>query len=152
MFEVGDIVYIKRLRIYGQVIEKKHDQYKVLADCFTISTNGDEIEKHLDKPQLTEIPKQKRDQLEKQFYRKLEFSVDLHGFTTEQTEIAVKDLIEEAILYQAAYAFIVHGKGTGTLRIKVQQMLKYYKQKGIIRDFQFAKIYDGGHGATVIYF
>lgn len=158
-YAVGEIVYIKKYRMVGEIIGRRGSQYELQAGSFTFLVDGTDLSK-ADEEATSNYVKEKqaaqakanKDPYVRKYYRPREFRIDLHGFTIEQAKIAIKETIEEAKLYRAHHAFIVHGKGTGTLRRMVQRLLRHYKETGIIEDYEYAAVFDGGHGVTIVYF
>lgn len=156
-FRVGEVVYLKKYQMLGEIVGIRKDQYEFQAGSLTFLVTGDELEV-ANRQVVTDYEREKKqhaknkEQELRKYYRPREFRVDLHGYTVEQAIIAINDIIEEAKLYRAHHAFIVHGKGTGTLRLMVQRMLRDYKESGVIIDFEYASVFDGGHGVTIIYF
>lgn len=158
-YKVGDIVYLKNYQMLGEVTGVRSNQYELQAGSFTFLVDEkdlcpaqNEVITNYQKEKQAVKEKMDKDPNLRKYYRPREFRIDLHGYTIEQAKIAIKDTIMEAKLYQAHHTFIVHGKGTGTLRRMVQQLLKKYKQMGIILDYEYASVFDGGHGVTIIYF
>ena len=93
-------------------------------------------------------------------------SLDLHGYTLEQANIAIEDLIIKSYEEKINKLIIVTGKGTHSqnekdpyvskdlsiLKYSVPEFISKNKNlMNIINDIQDAKIEDGGSGAFYIY-
>ena len=93
-------------------------------------------------------------------------SLDLHGYTLEQANIAIEDLIIKSYEEKINKLIIVTGKGTHSqneqdpyvskdlsiLKYSVPEFISKNKNLiNIINDMQDAKIEDGGSGAFYIY-
>ena len=93
-------------------------------------------------------------------------SIDLHGYTLEQANIAIEDFIIKSYEEKINKLIIVTGKGTHSqnekdpyvskdlsiLKYSVPEFISKNKNlMNIINDIQDAKIEDGGGGAFYIY-
>ena len=93
-------------------------------------------------------------------------SLDLHGYTLDQANIAIEDLIIKSYEEKINKLIIVTGKGTHSqneqdpyvskdlsiLKYSVPEFISKNKNlMNIINDMQDAKIEDGGSGAFYIY-
>ena len=93
-------------------------------------------------------------------------SLDLHGYTLEEANIAIEDLIIKSYEEKINKLIIVTGKGTHSqnekdpyvskdlsiLKYSVPEFISKNKNlMNIINDMQDAKIEDGGSGAFYIY-
>ena len=93
-------------------------------------------------------------------------SIDLHGYTLEQANVAIEDFIIKSYEEKINKLIIVTGKGTHSqnekdpyvskdlsiLKYSVPEFISKNKNlMNIINDIQDAKIEDGGSGAFYIY-
>jgi len=58
----------------------------------------------------------------------------------------VQRFLDRAVLHNLRSVRIIHGKGTGALRQRVQQVLADHPQVG---SYRMGEIYEGGAGVTV---
>jgi len=72
--------------------------------------------------------------------------LDLRGKRAEEALLEVDKYLDDACLAGLARIFLIHGKGTGALRIAVQQFLKADPR---IKSFRFGEHGEGGLGVTV---
>ena len=75
--------------------------------------------------------------------------VDLRGMTGDEAEMAVLRAIDDAILGELPSLRIIHGKGTGALRVRVGQILKTDRR---VTGFHLAPAQQGGSGVTIAEF
>ena len=75
--------------------------------------------------------------------------VDLRGLTGDEAEAALVRAIDQAILGDLPHLRIIHGKGTGALRVRVGQLLKQDRR---VRSFALAPTPQGGSGVTIAEF
>ena len=74
--------------------------------------------------------------------------LDLRGFRADAALNETTNFIEQAIMGNADYITIIHGKGTGALRLAIHELLK---QTSGIKSFRLGDIFEGGAGATVVH-
>ncbi len=72
--------------------------------------------------------------------------VDLRGMTGDEAEMAALAALDAAVLADRPYLRIIHGKGTGVVRARVQQLLNRDPR---VQSHGFAPSNQGGTGATV---
>ena len=77
------------------------------------------------------------------------FEVDLRGLRADEAELATRSALDAAILADQPYLRIIHGMGTGALRLVVRQVLA---TDGRVAKFAFAPGNQGGTGVTVAEF
>lgn len=75
--------------------------------------------------------------------------VDLRGLTSEGAESALLTAIDGAVVGDLPYLRIIHGKGTGALRARVQQVLTADAR---ISSFRLGAAPQGGTGVTIVEF
>ena len=73
--------------------------------------------------------------------------VDLHRLTVEEALARLDELLYSA--YSAGYLWVrvVHGKGTGALRLAVRRELSKHS---LVKGFRAGLPSEGGEGATVV--
>lgn len=150
----GDTVKVKSFNNqYGKIIEVMEGSFRVLIGTLKLVVTYDDLIQ-LDQPKakfwiMDDEPEEYKKQTKK--YTVMDFNIDLHGFSQEDALSKVKQSIEEARHYKAYKIQIMHGKGTGTLRIVVHSLLKQLKSNNTIKNYEFATVNQGGHGVTVVY-
>jgi DNA mismatch repair protein MutS2 len=72
--------------------------------------------------------------------------IDLRGMTGDEAEAAALAALDAAVLGDRPYLRIIHGKGTGVVRARVQQLLN---RDARVQSHGFAPNNQGGTGATV---
>ena len=75
--------------------------------------------------------------------------IDLRGLTGDEAEQAVVSAIDAAMLAEHPFLRIIHGKGTGVVRERVQQVAQRDRR---IKKFAFAPGNQGGSGVTIVEF
>jgi DNA mismatch repair protein MutS2 len=78
-----------------------------------------------------------------------DYEIDLRGLTGEEAEQAVVGALDRAVLAEQPFLRIIHGKGTGVVRERVQQVLRRDRR---VKRHAFAPSNQGGTGVTVAEF
>lgn len=75
--------------------------------------------------------------------------LDIRGEKPEDAEYKILRFLDDAYASNLDKVEIIHGKGTGTLKSTVHEILKNYDK---VKDFYFANIEVGGEGLTIVEF
>ena len=73
--------------------------------------------------------------------------IDLHGLIADEALYRLDKYLREAHMMGLLQVRVVHGKGTGTLRQVVREMLKDHP---LVESYRLARPEEGGGGATVV--
>lgn len=73
--------------------------------------------------------------------------IDLHGLIVDEALFRLDRYLNEAYMSGLVQVRVIHGKGTGTLRLAVREMLKNHP---LVESFRLAHIEEGGGGATIV--
>lgn len=145
--EIGDYVTMEDGISTGMILEIEKDNKTA-----TVEFNGLKFKIKLKKLKISEAPKEKKYPMSKQAEH-IKFDaaarIDLRGMRADEALKAIDVFINEAVLGNMPFATIIHGKGTGALRVAVQEFLKYNHSVSSFRD---GEISEGGAGVTVIEF
>jgi DNA mismatch repair protein MutS2 len=74
--------------------------------------------------------------------------IEVRGQTIDEAIPTVEQYIDEAFRAGLPWARIIHGKGTGTLRRQVRDLLSKHP---LVKSYEEAKREDGGEGVTIAY-
>lgn len=77
----------------------------------------------------------------------IEDSLDLHTFRPEEVEELLEDYFEACLEKGYREVRIIHGKGRGVLKTRVQALLR---RSPLVVDFRTAGADRGGWGATLV--
>jgi DNA mismatch repair protein MutS2 len=75
--------------------------------------------------------------------------VDLRGLRVDELEMRLGKALDDAILAGLPTFRIIHGKGMGVLRERVQELLKHDRRVSVYRP---GELFEGGTGVTVVEF
>jgi len=73
--------------------------------------------------------------------------IDLHAMTVDEAITAIEAFLYAAYKARLTRVWIIHGKGTGVLR---QEIRRYLQKHTLVKSFQTADGYRGGHGVTMV--
>ena len=140
---VGDKVFYKELNLKGEIISRPDSAGKVriaIGDK-KIETNVEKLEKidKLDEEELFIIDKIPIVRIEDQ--------IDLRGMDSIDACDAIDKYLDEAKLMGFNEIRIIHGKGTGVLRKKVNEFLKNHPK---VKSKRPAQWNEGGEGVTIV--
>ena len=148
---VGDTVYIKPLDQKGTVLAIENDSLSVqigalrttvkLSACRFVSHSQQEMPQ----PPVTNQNRGSLGLLQKMSTATR--SIDIRGMTVDEAEQICGKFIDDAQLSGLKQVLIIHGKGTGALRVGVHNFLR---GNGSVADFRFADQDEGGTGATLV--
>lgn len=147
--KLGDTVYITTLEQKGQVLTLPDDdgelqvQVGIMKVAVHIS-NVRQIEREESTSSSSHRPKGQRISVRD---RKVETEVDLRGYTAEDAIIEVDRFLDDAFLLGLGEVTIIHGKGTGVLRSRIQEHLRSHPH---IKSFRLGKYGEGESGVTVV--
>ncbi|MBR1647865.1 MAG: endonuclease MutS2 [Selenomonadaceae bacterium] len=152
---IGDTVYIKSLDQKGTVlsIEKDGDELIVQIGALrtTVKTSVCRFVSHGQQenssPQPTATSQNRGSAGLLQKMETVTRSIDIRGMTVDEAEQVCGKFIDDAQLSGLKQILIIHGKGTGALRVGVHN---YLRGNGSVANFQFADQDEGGTGATLV--
>lgn len=76
-------------------------------------------------------------------------TLDMRGMRAEEALHALENFVDNAVVSNAPFVSIIHGKGTGALREVVHQFLETHNGVG---SFRLGSIPEGGDGITIVEF
>jgi DNA mismatch repair protein MutS2 len=75
------------------------------------------------------------------------FEIDLRGLTGDEAVAEVERYLEQASVHGLKLVRIIHGKGTGALRARMQEVLRGHPR---VAAFRLGQVGEGGGGVTVV--
>ncbi len=144
--QVGDTVWLTNLRIEGEVLAVDAEQAEVQIGRLRTRAGLAELEWRKSKPAAPP----ERD-LPRSATRSTTAHVelDLRGMRVEEALGQLDRFVDTAVLGNAPWVRIIHGKGTGALRTAVRQALQNHPH---VSRFEDGKDGEGGWGVTVAHF
>ncbi|HEX9916919.1 MAG TPA: endonuclease MutS2 [candidate division Zixibacteria bacterium] len=141
--EKGDVVWIDSLKVQGEVISKQGDQVRVRAANFTYTVGREEISK-------VETAKEKPVQsgsISSSEAQGASLEVDLRGLYGDEAVEVVDKCLDRAYVSNLNTLSIIHGKGTGALRKRINLFLRRHPR---VDSFRLGNWNEGGSGVTVV--
>ena len=142
----GDYVLIKNIKQKGFVVDGPNKQGEVIVQVgiLKLTVKSEELIK-------TESTEEKKIRIRNQTYldkaKHISKEIDLRGKNSEEALEQIERYLEDAHLANVDSVRIIHGKGTGALRLAVRNYLNghYY-----VKSFRDGYLEEGGHGVTVV--
>jgi len=78
---------------------------------------------------------------------KFESKIDIRGYSKTDAMDAIQEFLDNAILANASFLQILHGKGNGILRKMVKEIVKEYRD---VKEISHPSEENGGNGITII--
>lgn len=80
-------------------------------------------------------------------FKDAKYELDVRGKTVEEAMIEIESFFDRSILMGMKTVNIIHGKGTGALRIGLTE---FFKKSRYVEEFRIGSIKEGGAGVTVV--
>jgi DNA mismatch repair protein MutS2 len=77
----------------------------------------------------------------------IERQIDLRGKTADEGRLQVERYIDRASMADVPEVRIIHGKGTGTLKRSIEELLGSHS---LVESFRTGEPHEGGWGATIV--
>ncbi len=145
---VGDLVKIVSLNQEGSVLEINGNNITVQTGSMKININKSNLKaikslkKNKNKKTVIE-PKRKLTKTVKS----INSEIDIRGMNVDEASLVLDTYLDEIYLSSINEARIIHGKGTGALRMGVREFLRSHYHVSKIRDGAYN---EGGTGVTVV--
>jgi DNA mismatch repair protein MutS2 len=142
--QVGDNVKLKGGTEIGKIIERSGTSaFNILFGQLKIKANRSE---------LVKVSLNKKNKYESTIAfsstdERISPEIDLRGMMGEEAINAIDKYIDSAVLHGLHRIDLIHGKGTGALRVKITE---YLKKHSAIKSFRLGDWNEGGHGVTVV--
>lgn len=142
--EQGDEVKILSLNQKGHLVEKTGDkEWQVQIGIMKMKVKTKDIQ-YVSRPKQVET-KPLATIKGKDYHVSIE--LDLRGERFENALMRVEKYLDDATLAGYHRVSIIHGKGTGALRVGVQNYLKNHRS---VKNYRFGEASEGGTGVTVV--
>ncbi|MFW9770200.1 MAG: endonuclease MutS2 [Candidatus Thorarchaeota archaeon] len=148
ILQKGDIVFIEKFDAEGEIVEmlgKKKAKVAIGSAFMTVDTI-DLVRKksHAETPGKRRKPSPNIQAAA----ARGEFNpeISLRGMTVDEALEALEKFLDDAVLSGAGQVYIIHGKGTGTLR---RNLSAYLKDHPAVESIRIGDWNEGGHGVTI---
>jgi DNA mismatch repair protein MutS2 len=142
----GDLVWIESLEIEGEVLTRpdKSGEVKVRIGNLTSIVDQSDLSKIEGKPTEKTISSTGYQLYSIQDIRP---EIDLRGLSSDEAMDKVDKYLDDAFLAGLSTVQVIHGKGTGVLRKRMQEFLKDHPK---VESYRLGEWDEGGSGVTVV--
>ncbi|MBI1807266.1 MAG: endonuclease MutS2 [Ignavibacteria bacterium] len=142
-FNVGDHVRLRQSNTSGEIESKLDiDHYLVLMGELKVKVHRDDLEYSAENHQV-----RKAEHIFHAAVEDIKREIDLRGMYGDEAISAIDKFLDDAVLAGLHRVDLIHGKGTGALRRKINE---YLKKNSSIKSFRLGEWNEGGTGVTVV--
>ena len=128
-------------------VNKSSGKIQVVSGAMKMWVSRDTVQL-LKKPSKENAPKTRHvTGISSRAERNVKSELDLRGMASDEAILELDRYLDEAILSGIDTVFVIHGKGTGTLRKAVQNHLKGHRA---VKSFRLGTFGEGENGVTVV--
>jgi DNA mismatch repair protein MutS2 len=138
----GDYVMMPGSIAKGAVIEAD-DKQKVAM----VEFNGFKMKLPYNQLQIAKEEKKKSKEVADFIKFDVKARVDVRGLRADETLRIIDDFVSEAVVNNLDMLTIVHGKGTGALKMAIHS---YLKEQPEIKSYRLGDLVEGGAGVTIV--
>jgi DNA mismatch repair protein MutS2 len=142
IFQIGDSVTAEDSNSSGYIIQIYDESKTALVDF-----NGIKFKIAQDQLKKSDHKKEKKKSSESYVSFDIKTSADVRGMRAHEAIPEVDELISNALMSSLDRITIIHGKGTGALRVAIQEYLKTHYS---VKSFRSGTMLEGGDGVTVV--
>ena len=144
--QVGDNVLIFDIDKKAVVLEKP-EKDSVLVQAGIIKTRVKFNNLRLLETEKVTVPKRRERTVTKDVKSLAKTEIDVRGQTAEEAIMSVDSALDSCMLSNIHMLTIIHGKGTGVLRSRIQQYLRHHKA---VKSFRLGTFGEGESGVTIV--
>lgn len=145
--KLGDMVYITNLDQKGQVLTlpDEEGELQIQVGIMKVTAHISNIREAEGKS--LNIPRTYREKSVSIRDRKVNTEIDVRGYSAEEAIIEVDRFLDNSFLLGLKEVTIIHGKGTGVLRSRIQEHLRTHPH---VKTFRLGEFGEGEAGVTVV--
>lgn len=144
--QVGDNVLIFDIDKKAVVLEKP-EKDSVLVQAGIIKTRVKLNNLRLLEAEKVTVPKRRERTVTKDVKSLAKTEIDVRGQTAEEAIMSVDSALDSCMLSNIHMLTVIHGKGTGLLRSRIQQYLRHHKA---VKSFRLGTFGEGESGVTIV--
>jgi DNA mismatch repair protein MutS2 len=151
----GEMVWIPRFKSQGMIMEVDLETGRARVQVGTMRASV--REKEIERLEGSVIPASKKKQSVSEATEgrsilparpDISWKLDLHGERVEDGLVTLDKYLDDAVLANFPFVYILHGRGTGALRQAIHGHLR--KHQSVLR-FRMGESNEGGEGVTIVY-
>lgn len=143
--KVGDEVKVISLGQKGEIIaDLGNKEYQIQLGILKMNIKADDLTliKSSKKKEVVPFTRVKISSRET-----IKTELDLRGYTIDDALPVIDKYLDDAVMSNLHQVALIHGKGTGALRVGVHNFLKKHRS---VKSFRFGGQGEGGLGATIV--
>jgi DNA mismatch repair protein MutS2 len=148
---VGDLVWIPRFKAQGIIVEIDLEKRKARVQVGSMRASVEEREiERLEAKETSEVLKEREipERPTISLKKDISWKIDLHGARVEDALQVLDKYLDDAVLANFPFVYILHGRGTGALR---QAIHNYLRNHPSVLRFRTGEATEGGQGVTIVY-
>ncbi len=147
--QAGDNVVIKGTTTVGTLISIDEKYALVAFGNIKTRIEADKVERTMRKEKLPKAESLSRSTTDEIRTRQLNFKpdIDVRGMRADEALQAITYFIDDAIQFNAQRVRILHGTGTGALKVAIRE---YLRSVGGVKSYRDEHVQFGGAGITVV--
>ncbi|OYT15530.1 MAG: hypothetical protein B7C24_12585 [Bacteroidetes bacterium 4572_77] len=145
IFAVGNSVTMEGSESTGEIISLSDSGRTALVEFNGLKFNVKTTKlTNVSQSEVRKVQRQMSSSVKPDF--SVETKLDLRGERAEPALRKVDEFISSAVVGNVPTISIIHGKGTGALRVAVQDLLQHHPS---IKSYRLGKLVEGGEGITI---
>ncbi|MGB9834370.1 MAG: endonuclease MutS2 [bacterium] len=148
---IGDLVWIPRFKAQGVIVEIDAEKKKARVQVGSMRASVEEREiERLEAKEAQEVLKEREvpERPSISFKKDISWKIDLHGARVEDALQVLDKYLDDAVMANFPFVYILHGRGTGALR---QAIHNYLRNHPSVLRFRMGEATEGGQGVTIVY-
>lgn len=148
---IGDLVWIPRFKAQGVIVEIDEEKKKARVQVGSMRASVEEREiERLEAKEAQEVLKEREvpERPSISFKKDISWKIDLHGARVEDALQVLDKYLDDAVMANFPFVYILHGRGTGALR---QAIHNYLRNHPSVLRFRMGEATEGGQGVTIVY-
>ena len=148
----GDTVFIHSMGQPGVVTSLPNSKGEIMVNIGIMNIKTSIKDIYIDK-NYTPIPKEQPKPrkvgggIKSNKVRNISFEIDLRGLYVDEAIIKIDKFIDDAYLSGMDTISIIHGKGTGALRIGIHEFLRKHSR---VKNYRLGEFGEGDAGVTIV--
>lgn len=144
---VGDAVFIPRLGLKATVLTEPNPQGEIMVQAGIMKVNVKALEIKKTHAEKVRFESRSTVRVDLQKIKDFPLEIDLRGTKVEEALSAIDKYLDDAYLTGVPAVTIIHGKGTGALRVAITDFVKGHPQ---VQASRLGSPGEGGAGVTVV--
>lgn len=146
--EEGSLVYVPTFKRQGIILSKIEDKGRLVIQMGSIRATVSIEDVQPLKGEAAVEREGQEESIKELSNIQVPMKLDLHGFSVEEAIEKIDKYLDSAYLVGLPFVYIVHGRGTGTLR---ESIIEHLRRRPHVAHFYTGTPEEGGTGVTIVY-